>query len=156
MAMCRNNPGELTKYPANKEACRRKLPGFRRHKGGIISGQNYFAATARRSNVSSSPKNRLIFALVPKPPPGKLCFFTGLARSFPLQFNEWSPWSSWGPDFGSGGEAYARKNGACCRCHRLCGRAAGAPAPGRGVPGQGPGTVPRQIAQPPLGQPPPH
>jgi hypothetical protein len=67
-AMCRNNSGAFTKYPANKEACRRKLPGFRRHRGGIFRGQNYFGATAGRSNVSSSPKKGLIFALVPWAP----------------------------------------------------------------------------------------
>jgi hypothetical protein len=48
--------GHLMKNAANQEACRQNLPGLKRHKGGIISGKNWFGETARQSNASSLPK----------------------------------------------------------------------------------------------------
>jgi hypothetical protein len=52
--------GALAKYAANKEACLQNLPGFQRHKGEIIYGQNWLDETAGRAIVLSSPKIYLI------------------------------------------------------------------------------------------------
>jgi len=57
MVPFRYGRGAITKYTANKEACRPNLPGLKRHKGETIYGQNWLDETAGVSIASASPKN---------------------------------------------------------------------------------------------------
>ena len=53
--------GAITKYAANKEACRPNLPGLKRHKDGTIGGKNCFNETARMGNCLILTKKLLDF-----------------------------------------------------------------------------------------------